>query len=151
MNLNSSAGDAAVPRDPAATKPRRLFQFSLASLLLLMTIAAVGVGVYLWIAGRPERATLTGLVTYRGQPLPGTITLTSAARPPTHGPFRTTIDPNGRFAFSGDKAIPTGAYTVAIETPPAAPAGPLPAVYNSATVLTIEVVPGVNQFSFDLQ
>ena len=150
MNLNSSAGDGAALGNPAATKPRRLFQFSLASLLLLMTIAAVGVGIYLWIAGRPERATLTGLVTYRGQPLAGSITLRSAARPPTHGPFRAKIDQNGRFAFSGDKAIPTGAYAVAIETTPAAPAGPVPAVYNSATALTIEVRPGLNEFSFEL-
>ncbi|MBW3595652.1 MAG: hypothetical protein KY475_00090 [Planctomycetes bacterium] len=130
--------------------PRRLFQFSLASLLLLMTIAAIGVGVYVASVGRVERATLEGLVTMRGEPLVGTITLTPAGKTAKPRPLRATINDDGRFSFP-EASISVGAYSVSIDAPPGGPSGPIPAIYNRATVLAVDVLPGANEVNFELR
>jgi hypothetical protein len=134
------------PRD------RRLLQFSLASLLLLLTAAAVSSGVYAWIRGHRGAVRLEGVVTMKGQPLEDClIVLTPTTKAPKPRSYSAKPNEVGRYEFLDQEGLRSGEYAVSIQSRPgiSRPA-PLPARYNSQTMLMIHLQEGENRMDLEL-
>jgi hypothetical protein len=117
-------------------------------------------GLMTGCGGNPNRGNVAGTVTVDGQPATGAISFmpVDGKAPSTGGSIEA-----GRFAVE----VPFGTSKVAIRVPkvvgqrklydtPNSPVQPvmdesLPAKYNDATELTIEVKPGDNPQNFDLK
>lgn len=105
--------------------------------------------------GTPDLAAASGVVTLDGKPLGDAIVLfTSDAGMSSFG----TTDTSGRYAVayrSNLKGAAIGPSTVRITTnltqlPGAGYRDPIPAKYNTASTLKVEVKPGANTFDFPL-
>ena len=105
--------------------------------------------------GTPDLAPVSGVVTLNGQPLGNAIVLfTSDTGMSSFG----TTDSSGRYALayrSNLKGAALGSNVVRITTnqtelPGAGYRDPIPAKYNNATTLRVEVKPGDNTIDFPL-
>lgn len=105
--------------------------------------------------GTPDLAAAGGVITLDGQPLGNVIVLfTSAAGMSSFG----TTDASGRYEVayrSNLKGAAIGPSIVRITTnltqlPGAGYRDPIPAKYNTASTLKVEVKPGANTFDFSL-
>jgi hypothetical protein len=132
---------------------RRLAQFSLASLFLLLTAAAVSSGIYAWIVERRGAAHLEGLITMNGQPLKDClVVLTPITNDPKPRSYSAKLDNAGRYEFPYEEELRSGVYHVSIQSSgTAAPGVSIPAVYSSHTALVISLQEGENQVNLELQ
>ncbi|QDS86547.1 hypothetical protein EC9_07130 [Rosistilla ulvae] len=128
-------------------------------LLAMLTLATFGCGP----SGLPPLGTVHGTVTIDGQPVEGaSIEFTPENGRPSVGETDADGNYNMMFTYDADGAL-VGEHTVRITTArqgvisegdgPSIEARPerLPAKYNEASELTVDVVAGDNTFDFDLE
>lgn len=130
-----------------------------ALLLILCCLSAAGCR-----RSGPERAIVTGAVTYQGKPLPeGQIRFVPA--PGTHAPTAGAFVIDGRYTADGKGGVPVGTHKVMIEAyrlvgptqptdlpgqaPETAPGRQqiLPSKYNAKTELEITIEPGARRIT----
>jgi len=133
--------------------------FVASGLLAALGIVTMGCGN----SGLPPLGTVHGTVTVAGQPIEGAaIEFTPANGRPSVGETDAAGNYNLMFTYDADGAL-VGKHTVRITTARAGVMsegdGPsveareemLPAKYNEASELTVDVVAGDNTFDFDLE
>jgi len=106
-------------------------------------------------AGQPEIAPVSGTVTMDGKPLGGVAVVFESERGVLS--FGNTDD-KGRYSVSyirSAKGAGLGRNVVRIRTPTMGPSSPLqkdkiPAIYNTASTLAVDVTKGRNVFDFSL-
>lgn len=125
--------------------------------LLIVVASSVGaIGCSSQSADMPELAPVSGVVTLDGQPVTNaSVTFESEKGQVAYG----NTDAEGRYELSfrdGFKGAEVGKNTVRIETTLDAPAppgyrDPIPAKYNQASELSVDVQSGENTHDFTLE
>jgi hypothetical protein len=124
--------------------------------LLLMAVSSLGIaGCSSSSADMPELAPVSGVVTLDGKPMSNVSVVFESE----NGQIATGhTDAEGHYELlfrDGEKGAEIGKNTVRIETvldapPPPGYRDPIPAKYNKASQLTVEVKPGDNTHDFAL-
>jgi hypothetical protein len=146
--------DCCVPRPQEFGMPRQLRRGKEAVCRIALIVALVGCTTR--SAGQPEIAPVSGTVTMDGRPLVGVAVVFESERGVLS--FGNTDD-EGRYSVSyirSAKGAGLGRNVVRIRTPTMGPSSPLrkdkvPAIYNSASTLAVDVTKGRNVFDFSLE
>lgn len=122
------------------------------AVLIAMFFSAAGCG------SRSDLASVTGKITLDGQPLANAFVVFAPTSQGTSSRGKTDAEGRYEMMFSDrEKGAWIGENLVRINTGDvgsgdvAGPKERVPAVYNEATTLKVEVKPGTNAFDFDLK